>query len=162
MKKNLFTLIFVTIAMVVSAQEANDSIYGFTTERASYKGGEVALLSKLTEHLDLPSSVDAKFSGRTTIKAIVEKDGTLTNLSIAKSCSRSDVDSAILKAVAYLTDFVPAKNGEEVVRSYTYIPASFPSMLDIIKKKEMAKASASVSHSLEKPDTCWDFNGCLL
>ena len=143
MKKNLFTLIFIATAIVVSAQEANDTIYNFTSERASYKGGEVALLKQLAGHLHLPSDVDANLSGRTTIKAVVEKDGKLTNLSIVKSCSRADVDSAVLKASAFLTDFVPAKNGEEIVRSYTFISASFPSFFALVPPTDTASYTTS-------------------
>lgn len=148
--KKLFFLLLLTTVYVVSTQAAeaqvNDSIYGFTTERASYRGGEAAMLKQLAEHLDLPSGVTNDFTGRTMIKAVVEKNGTLSTMSIAKSCGRADVDSAVLKAAAYLSDYAPAKNDGEIVRSYTYIPASFPSMLAIRSKmviKDMDPAPVS-------------------
>lgn len=131
--KKLFFLLLLTTACMVSTRateaQVNDSIYGYTTERASYRGGDAAMLKDLAEHLDLPGGLASDFTGRTMIKAVVEEDGTLSTMSIAKSCGRADVDSAVLKAVAHLSNYTPAKNDGEIVRSNIYIPASFPSML---------------------------------
>lgn len=139
MKKLLLLLSLITVntvAIWASETQENDSIYGFTSERATYSGGEAAMIQELAEHLDLPNGLATDFTGRTMIKAVVEKDGTLSNLQIARSCSRADVDSAVLKAAAYLSEYSPAKNEEEIVRSYIYIPASFPRIFALIPQEE--------------------------
>lgn len=117
----------------------NDSIYGFTTEQAHHAEGDAVLMIQLADRLELEDSALPE-SGRTVIKAIVEKDGRLVSQSVSKTCGQPDIDTAVMKAVNQLPPFVPAKNGDEVVRSYTYIPAVYPSIRKI--KQQLAEARA--------------------
>lgn len=143
--RKLFVLLTMSVICVVSAwaleAQVNDSIYSFTTEPASYPGGDAAMLKQLAEHIELPNGLATDFSGSTAIKAVVEKNGTLSNLQIVKSCGRVDVDSAVLKAATFLSYYSPAKNDGQVVRSYTFIPTSFPIMFRIIPSRAINPAS---------------------
>lgn len=153
MKKIIFAfaLIAINVACVWALEtQGNDSIYSFTTQRAFYHGGEAAMMKQLAEHLVLPGGLAKDFSGRTTIKAVVEKNGDLSHFAIAKSCGRADVDSAVMKAATHLSGYVPAKNNDEVVRSYTFIPASFPTMFKLLSVKNMPQPTFSVKVVVEE------------
>lgn len=129
-----FTL---SMPMAMKAQNATDSIYQVTTQRAQFPGGNNALMSYISELIILPNTNEVNSpQARTIVKAVVEKDGTLTQTEIARSCGETEIDHAILQTIAMLPKHIPAQNGQELVRSYIFIPVAYSTIVSLRSQRQ--------------------------
>lgn len=165
MKKKFILLLTTLWAMGLCASEiSEDSIYVIAAEPAYYAEGNSTLMIHLADQLMLDDS-EIPESGRTVVKTIVEKDGQLVSCEVAKSCGFVNVDSAAMTAINHLPPFVPAKNGEDVVRSYTYISVVYSLVRQIreqvaeARAKELESKSVSTDEIYDVVDQMPEFPG---
>ena len=152
MKKILLTLTLLPLIFTVSAQTADttkkaaktdvstvtldspvagdpkDAVYTSVEQIPQFPGGMDAFSGFLTTNLRYPKSARKnKIQGRVIVTMVVEKDGSLSNIKIARSVS-DDIDAEALRVVKLSPKWSPGiQNGRPVKVSFA-IPISF--MLD--------------------------------
>jgi len=127
MKKILFTLIALTFILSAKAQQKDTTNRTFTTVEhiPEFPGGMKAFYNFLSSNIHYPAlSREKGIQGRVIVTMIVEKDGTLSNIKIARGIA-DDIDKEALRVIALSPNWKPGiQNGKPVRVSYA-IPINF-------------------------------------
>ena len=109
-----------------------DSIYTKVEVEAFYPDGDEALDSIIRDQLYIPDEilepikeVGGKVKARCIVKALVERDGTISDAVIEKTTTAAVFDDEALRVVKNLPKFAPAVIRDIPVRSWTMIPVEF-------------------------------------
>ena len=79
----------------------------------------------LATHINYPpAAADAGIQGRVTVRFIVNKDGSVTDVTVLKGVDR-DLDKEAVRAVKSMPKWQPGKNNGVAVRSYFTLPVVF-------------------------------------
>lgn len=104
-----------------------DPIETFVEEEADFPDGYAAMAKFINDNIDYPQeAIDLGIKGRVTVRFVVEKDGRISNVSIAtplqgcKAC-----DKAAVKVVEKMPAWTPGKNGGREVRTWVTLPVKF-------------------------------------
>ena len=106
--------------------EIKPTLMGDVVEQMpSFPGGPQALLNYLSEHINYPEGYEEIcVQGRVVITFVVEKDGSLSDITVVKSLEKA-FDEEALRAVKSMPKWIPAmQNGEPVRTKYT-VPITF-------------------------------------
>ena len=106
--------------------EIKPTLMGDVVEQMpSFPGGPQALLNYLSEHINYPEGYEEIcVQGRVVITFVVEKDGSLSDITVVKSLEKA-FDEEALRAVKSMPKWIPAmQNGEPVRAKYT-VPITF-------------------------------------
>ena len=123
---SLSAIIFCSI-FTISAQEnnTNDSVYSFVDKQAEFTGGEKELVRWVNQHINYPFfAMENGIQGKVLVKFTIEKDGSISDITVVKSVHKSLDDEAI-RLVKLMPKWQPATNNEEVVRSNFTMPFTF-------------------------------------
>lgn len=106
--------------------QADDrTVYSFVDTPASFPGGNAALFTYIAKNQKYPSLAQENGEqGKVVVNFVIEKDGSVGDVKIKKTVSKS-LDNEAIRVVKTLPKFVPAKNGGKVVRSEMSIPVTF-------------------------------------
>lgn len=104
-----------THSIEASTLSADDRIVNFPDFEARFPGGQDAANSWLMEQIIREES-KADLTGKVLVEFIVEKDGTLSNLS-AKNEGDKHAEKTAIKIVSDMPLWQPAGDGGEAVRS---------------------------------------------
>ena len=124
------------------AQNLNlDSIYSEVHEKALFPGGDEALDSIIRDQLYIPDDIlepikeiGGKVKARCIVKALIERDGTVSDAVIEKTTTAAAFDDEALRVVKNLPPFYPATIYDVPVRSWILIPVEF--VYDFTKKPQ--------------------------
>lgn len=99
----------------------------FVEEEAEYPGGISEMMKFLSKNMKYPEmAVQAGIEGKATAQFVVEKDGSIGNVSIKKGVPGcGECDKEAMRVIKAMPKWKPAKNGGKIVRSYYSIPVSF-------------------------------------
>lgn len=104
-----------------------DPIETFVEEEADYPGGVAEMAKFINDNIDYPQeAIDLGIKGRVTVRFVVEKDGRISNVSVAtplagcKAC-----DKAAVKVVEKMPSWKAGKNGGREVRTWVTLPIKF-------------------------------------
>ena len=104
-----------------------EPIETFVEEEADFPGGFAEMAKFINENIDYPQeAIDLGIKGRVTVRFVVEKDGRISNVSIAtplpgcKAC-----DKAAQKVVEKMPSWKAGKNGGRAVRTWVTLPVKF-------------------------------------
>ena len=104
-----------------------DPIETFVEEEADFPGGFAEMAKFINDNIDYPQeAIDLGIKGRVTVRFVVEKDGRISNVSIAtplagcKAC-----DKAAVKVVEKMPSWKAGKNGGREVRTWVTLPVKF-------------------------------------
>ncbi len=104
-----------------------EPIETFVEEEADFPGGYAEMAKFINENIDYPQeAIDLGIKGRVTVRFVVEKDGRISNVSIAtplagcKACDKSAV-----KVVEKMPPWKAGKNGGHEVRTWVTLPVKF-------------------------------------
>ncbi len=104
-----------------------ESFETFIEESSDFPGGPEKMIKFINDNIDYPQeAIDLGIKGRVTVRFVVEKDGRLSNVSVAtplagcKAC-----DDAAVKLVEKMPPWEPGKNGGRPVRSWVTLPIKF-------------------------------------
>ncbi len=134
MKRNLLKIFFaVSIALLstlgLNAQTQNDNTiytFGDLDEYAEYPGGKQGIREFIVANIVIPQEViEAEAFCTVYVNYVVEKDGSVSNLSINNPSNDYYVklcEEAAMEAVKKLKNFTPAKIGGNTVRSRYTVP----------------------------------------
>lgn len=104
---------------------STDSVTYNITKRASYPGGNDSLVAFLRDNVKYPD-VDMAMhrQGRVMLSFIVEKDGSLTDITVAEPLSPS-LDSEAVRVLKLMPKWIPAESKGNKVRTYMRLPVVY-------------------------------------
>lgn len=105
----------------VKANNPNE-IYKDVDQSAEYPGGMGALRRFLGDNFDTSLMEGGEGTLKAKLKFVVEKDGTVSNVTIEEKSPNSDFNSEAVRVVKRLKKWTPAKRNGESVRSYYSVP----------------------------------------
>ena len=121
-----------TMGMVSRFMPHPDSIYTKVEVEAFYPDGDEALDSIIRDQLYIPDEilepikeVGGKVKARCIVKALVERDGTISDAVIEKTTTAAIFDEEALRAIKNLPKLHPATIEDVPVRSWKLIPVEF-------------------------------------
>lgn len=102
-----------------------DPIIDFVQKAASFPGGEAELMKFLGKELQYPQiAVENRIQGRVYIQFVVNKDGTIQDITLAKSVDKS-IDQEALRVVKKMPKWIPAQQNNATCRSRYILPILF-------------------------------------
>ena len=106
----------------ISGKEYVGKIYDVVEEQPSFPGGQTALMSWLSENLHFESSCEC-ISGRVVISFVVEPDGSLSNIQVARKV-HPKIDEEVIRLVKAMPKWIPGKQNGQAVRVKYNMPMS--------------------------------------
>ncbi|MES2688951.1 MAG: energy transducer TonB [Bacteroidota bacterium] len=123
--KNIIKLIVVLLCLLsidAVAQEARDTVYAFVEEMPEYPGD---LYRYLSNEIRYPAEDRKKNKqGKVILQFIVEKDGSLTDITIIKSATKR-MDEESLRVIRNMEKWKPAMQNGKPVRLMFTLPIAF-------------------------------------
>ncbi len=102
-----------------------EEIFVAVEQMAEFPGGQAALMKWLSQNIRYPEAAQQNdIQGRVTVKFVVEKDGSIGQVTIAKGVDK-DLDREALRVVKKMPKWQPGKNNGVAVRSYFNLPVTF-------------------------------------
>lgn len=106
--------------------QEEDKIYDVPEVAASFPGGAEKMNLYLSKMIQKPALVKETSNQRSYIKMVVEKDGMLSDIQIARGANNCpECDKEALRVVKSMPKFTPGMNNGRAVRSYFIIPVKF-------------------------------------
>ncbi|MEF9477110.1 energy transducer TonB [Chryseobacterium sp. RRHN12] len=105
----------------VKANNPNE-IYKDVDQSAEYPGGMGALRKFLGDNFDTSLMEGGEGTLKAKLKFVVEKDGTVSNVTIEEKSPNGDFNNEAVRVVKKLKKWTPAKRNGESVRSYYSVP----------------------------------------
>lgn len=127
-----------------------DKIYENVEEVAEFPGGLNALMEWLGDNIRYPETAAQKdIQGRVIVKFIVECDGSIGNVTIAKGVDK-DLDKEAVRVVRNMPKWKPGKNNGVPVRCYFNLPITFKLASDNTYEEYEARKKEEESLRFEK------------
>ena len=109
----------------VAIASEQGQVYTAVEQPAEFPGGTSALMTWLGKNIAYPEAAQQNgISGRVVVKFIVEKDGSISGVSIVKGVDK-DLDNEAIRVIKKMPKWQPGKNGGKAVRSYFTLPVTF-------------------------------------
>ena len=107
-------------------QADNSPVYEVCDQQPEFHGGMNALMRHLSANIVYPKeSMDANEQGRVLVAFVVEKDGSISDVKIAKSSGFDRLDAEAVRVVREMPAWAPGKHEGEVVRARFVLPVYF-------------------------------------
>lgn len=118
-----FLLLFLMLPFAAFCQETDED-FPIDVE-PQFQGGERALHEFIRDNVHYPTEAKEKGEqGAVYVKFIVEKDGTLTNIEVVKSVSKS-LDEEAARIVELMPKWTPGTRDGKPVRVIHHLPINF-------------------------------------
>ena len=105
--------------------EPTDKAYEVVEQMPTFKGGDAALMKYLSENIKYPEAAEkAGEQGRVVVNFIVEKDGAVSNVKVARSVTPT-LDAEAVRVIKAMPKWVPGKQDGKLVRVKYNVPVSF-------------------------------------
>ncbi len=118
----------ITVLPEVKAVEQEEKVYKavIVQVQPEYPGGKMALLQHLAKNIKYPASAQMqKIQGKVVVQFIVEKDGSMSNIKVARGL-HPDLDEEALRVFATIPNkWTPGKQGGKPVRTQMTLPVTF-------------------------------------
>jgi len=102
-----------------------EEIFVAVEQQAEFPGGQAALMKWLSNNIRYPETAQQNdIQGRVVVKFVVEKDGSIGQVTIAKGVDK-DLDREAIRVVKKMPKWQPGKNNGVAVRSYFTLPVTF-------------------------------------
>lgn len=125
-----FFIFFFLLPTISSAQgitsESMDTLICMHPEKPpTFKGGDKAKLKFLRKYIRYPEvAKESKIQGRVIAEAIVEKDGSLSNINVVRSVSL-ECDAEVKRVIALMPNWKPSHHKGVLVRAKINISVFF-------------------------------------
>lgn len=109
----------------VKTKQDNSKVYDVVEKMPSFPGGQKALLDYLNKNVKYPAVAERKeIQGRVVVQYIVGKDGSISDVKVAKSVHPL-LDAEAVRVVESMPNWIPGeRNGNPITVRYT-IPITF-------------------------------------
>lgn len=105
--------------------EGDSFIYTNVDQDACFPGGARAMMNYLSCNVNYPqAAADNGIQGRVIVKFVVEKDGSIGNVTVVKGVDR-DLDKEAIRVVKKMPKWQPGKINGVPVRSFFNLPITF-------------------------------------
>ena len=104
-----------------------DEVYNVAEQMPQFPGGEAAMFQFISKNLIYPPMAqcyNGDLQGHVICRFIVEKDGSLSNISVIRSLDTT-CDNEAVKAIKKMPKWIPGKQNGQIVRVYYTIPILF-------------------------------------
>ncbi len=109
----------------VVGEVPSSTVWDIVEQMPSFPGGPEALINYLSEHINFPAGYEETcVQGRVIIAFVVEKDGSLSDITVAKSLEKA-FDEEAVRAVKSMPNWIPGMQDGEPVRVKYLIPVTF-------------------------------------
>jgi protein TonB len=109
----------------VKPKEEENKVFDVVEQMPSFPGGQAALMNYLNSNIKYPVIAEENgIQGRVVVQFVVGKDGSISNVHVAKSVDPS-LDKEAVRVVKAMPKWIPGKqNGQAVTVRYT-LPVTF-------------------------------------
>lgn len=126
----LMSLMAICCLMTASAQKTvvsqkNQKVYDMVEQLPEYPGGMPAMMTFLQDNMKYPEDAEKqKVDGRVIVQFIVETDGSVSDVKVAKQVFPS-LDAEAIRVVQSMPKWIPGKDKGKVVRVKFQLPIVF-------------------------------------
>lgn len=114
-----------TAPTIVEPTPTEEELIGIVEQQAEFPGGVTELMKYLRDNLKYPEiAKEGTIQGRVVLRFVVEKDGSVSNISILKSVHEL-LDKEAIRVTKGMKNWSPGKQGGRSVRSYFTLPVNF-------------------------------------
>ena len=111
---------------VTEEQVADDAVYLQVEQMPEFPGGQAALFKYLSENVKYPATAQNNGTqGRVICSMVVDKDGTVTNVEVARSAGDASLDEEAVRVIQSMPRWTPGKKSGTPVRVKYTIPITF-------------------------------------
>ncbi|GAB3920807.1 TonB family protein [Mucilaginibacter myungsuensis] len=142
-KIGLLAICFLSSPIIASAQTAAEKVYSVVDIPAAFQGGEAALSRYIKSNTNYPAkALENGISGKVSLYFTVEKDGSLTDIKIARGLGYG-CDEEAIRLFKASPKWMPAKNNGVVVRQLvtTLVPFGTGTELSAEKRARITLAN---------------------
>ena len=109
-----------------NGEQSEDVIYTVCENMPEFPGGQEAMRQFIADNLTYPEDArEISVQGRTLIQFIVEKDGTLSNIEVARSVGHPSFDKEAVRVIKLMPKWKPGSQNGTIVRSKYTVPVTF-------------------------------------
>ena len=102
-----------------------EKIFDAVEQMPTFPGGDAALYKFIGDNLVYPAqAAEEGVSGRVTIRFVVERDGTVSQVTVARG-RHPALDKEAKRVVSKLPKFIPGKQNGQTVRVFYTLPINF-------------------------------------
>ena len=122
--RNFLFILFILCGLGVNAQQ-EEMIYDFPTQMPKFPGGGPALDHFIKANMKYPEAArKAQKQGKVYVQFVVEKDGSITDISVKKGVTAS-LNEEAMRIVGLMSTWEPGKNRGKIVRTRYTLPILF-------------------------------------
>lgn len=102
-----------------------EEIFRSVEQMPQFPGGEAALMKYLSSHIQYPAmAAENNIQGRVVVQFVVEKDGKVGEVKVARSVDK-DLDKEAIRVCKTLPKFTPGRQNGQAVRVWYTLPVTF-------------------------------------
>ena len=106
-------------------KEVKEEIFRSVEQMPQFPGGEAALMKYLQSHINYPPmAAENNVQGKVILQFVVEKDGKVGEVKVARSVDK-DLDREAIRVVKTLPRFTPGRQNGQPVRVWYTLPVTF-------------------------------------
>src|SRR5690554_13560 len=106
-------------------RNSSDEIFMVVEEQPEFPGGNEALMKYISDNIKYPADAVSKgIQGRVITNFVVERDGTLTDVQVARGVDPS-LDKEAIRLIESMPRWIPGKQRGEVIRVRFALPVVF-------------------------------------
>lgn len=106
-------------------KEVKEEIHTLVEQMPQFPGGDAALMKYLSSHINYPTmAAENGVQGKVILQFVVEKDGRVGEVKIARSVDK-DLDKEAIRVVKSLPKFTPGRQNGYPVRVWYTLPVNF-------------------------------------
>ena len=110
----------------VKITAVDEEIYQVVEQVPEFKGGMDALMKYLSSNINYPQEAkDKNIQGKSLIRFVVEKDGSITDVGVMRSSGNDLLDQESLRVVKSMPKWNPGKQSGRAVRTRFVLPVMF-------------------------------------
>jgi protein TonB len=110
---------------VEKPKEVKEEVFRSVEQMPQFPGGEAALMKFLQSHINYPPmAAENNVQGKVILQFVVEKDGRVGEVKIARSVDK-DLDKEAIRVVKSLPKFTPGRQNGYPVRVWYTLPVNF-------------------------------------
>lgn len=108
-----------------TSQESQEKVYDVVEVMPSFPGGQSALMQYLASSIKYPVVAQENgVQGRVVVSFVVERDGSITDVQVARSVDPS-LDREAQRVVRNMPRWIPGKQNGQAVRVKYNVPVAF-------------------------------------
>lgn len=108
-----------------NVEDISSKIFEIVEENASFKGGDVEYFKYLSENVKYPLiAKESNISGTVFVSFIVERDGSISNVSLVKGIG-GGCDEVAMETIKKMPKWNPGKQRTKAVRTKLILPIKF-------------------------------------